>query len=259
MDTQNRSALQRAAIILAFVWQVGSTALPALGFGEPIGQQSDSSRTLITPAGWAFSIWGLLYLASGVFAIWQALPGQRANRFLNRFGWAAAGIFFFNGLWAFYTQFSGLTVISVAIIAAGLACALHCLRTLSGEWVVLSSGERWLAAPVLSGLAGWLTAATIVNIAASLQYHGLADALPLAISSIAIVIVGGVIVAIAVARTRGNPWYALPFLWALLAIYFAGGQAISAIGAATIAAAILVVFVIARYLIDPRNRAHWFG
>ena len=38
----------------------------------------------------------------------------------------------------------------------------------------------------------------------------------------AMVAVGGVIAAIAVVQSRGNPWYALVFCWALLAIYFRG-------------------------------------
>ena len=259
METEHRSGLQRIAIIAAFVWQVGSTALPALGFGEPIGQRSDGSRSLITPAGWAFSIWGLLYLASGIFAIWQALPGQRANRWLNRFGWAAAGIFFFNGLWAFYTQFADLTGISVVIIAMGLACALLCVRIISAEWAVMQTGERWLAAPVLSALAGWLTAATIVNVAAALSYHGLAVLFPAEVTAAAITIIGAIIVATAVGRSRGNPWYALPFLWALLAIFFAGGQEAASLKWATIGAALIVSLTMVRALSDQRNRAHWFG
>lgn len=256
---KTRPALQRIAIILAFLWQIGSTALPALGLGDPIGQRSDGSRTLITPAGWAFSIWGLLYLGCGIFAVWQALPGQKSNALLGRIAWPAAGIFFLNGLWATYTQFADLTAISVIIIVAGLACALTCLRRLSGNWQMLTAGERWLAAPVLCALAGWLTAATIVNVAAALTYHGLAELFPKALTAAVIVVVGGLIVAAATARSRGCPWYALPFLWALLAIYLAGGQQEQSVAYAAIAAAIIVAIAAFALLPKGRNREYWFG
>ncbi|MFN2098678.1 hypothetical protein [Altererythrobacter sp. MF3-039] len=254
----HRSALERAAIILAFLWQIGSTALPALGLGEPIGSRSDGSRTLITPSGWAFSIWGLLYLASGVFAVWQALPGQRENPLLAELGWPAAGIFFFNGLWATYTQFADLTFISVIIISLGLGSALLCVRALSGSAAAFGSRERWLAAPVLSALGGWLTAATIVNIAAALKYHGIEAGELAGTISAAIIVVGGVIVSFAVAGSRGNPWYALPFLWALLAIYFAGGQREALVAIAAVLAAMAVIAALVWRLRDPANRRHWF-
>lgn len=68
----NRSASSvRWLVIAGAVLQVLIPALPSLGIGEPIGSQSDSVRTLITPAGWAFSIWGPLFTGALVFAIYQ--------------------------------------------------------------------------------------------------------------------------------------------------------------------------------------------
>ena len=79
MTITTRSPLQRIAIILAVVWQIGATFLPQLGLGDPIGDRSDSIRTLITPSGWAFAIWGPLFFGSACFAVWQALPKQAAE------------------------------------------------------------------------------------------------------------------------------------------------------------------------------------
>ena len=103
-----RSDLQRTAILLLAILQVLVTLLPSLGLGEPIGERSDAVRTAITPAGWAFSIWGLLYAGSLAYAIYQFLPAQRTNALLARIGWASAGAFLGNALWALYTQFVDL-------------------------------------------------------------------------------------------------------------------------------------------------------
>lgn len=35
--------------------------------------------TLFTPAGWAFAIWGLIFIMEGVFAIYQLLPSVRST------------------------------------------------------------------------------------------------------------------------------------------------------------------------------------
>ncbi|RYE45107.1 MAG: hypothetical protein EOP21_06875, partial [Hyphomicrobiales bacterium] len=55
------SARAHWLVTLAALLQIATPMLPSLGVGDPIGSQSDSVRTLITPAGWAFSIWGALY------------------------------------------------------------------------------------------------------------------------------------------------------------------------------------------------------
>ena len=96
-----RSTLQRFAVLLAVILQIGATFLSSLGIGEDIGSRSDATRTLITPAGWAFAIWGPLFAGSALFAIYQALPSQRYSALLNRIAWPTAGAFALNGLWHF--------------------------------------------------------------------------------------------------------------------------------------------------------------
>lgn len=253
-----RSIAPRAAIILAVVIQIGSTFLPQLGLGDPIGDRSDSVRTLITPSGWAFAIWGPLFFGSAAFAIWQALPGQRDNRLLDRIGWPAAIALAAQGVWAIYTQFNNLTAISAVIILVSLVGLLMVLRALCDRQE-MTSGERWFAGLVFSALAAWLTAASIVNISATLAYYGIGGGFSVPIAAAVMVAIGGTIAALAVVRSRGNPWYALVFCWALLAIYFRGGQQASSIAIACIASGLLVLLGMFIGLSRPENRRHWMG
>ena len=215
-------------------------------------------RTLITPSGWAFAIWGPLFLGSALFAIWQALPAQRDNALLDRIAWPAAIALAAQGVWATYTQFANLTFVSAIIILVSLGGLLVCLRALSAQ-PSLTNGERWFAGLVLSALAAWLTAASIVNISATLVYHGVGGGFAYPEAAAAMVGIGGIIAALAVARSKGNPWYALVFCWALLAIYFRGGQQSSFIAYACIAAGALVVVATAKCLLSADNRRHWLG
>ncbi len=254
----HRSTLQRAAIILAVVWQIGSSFLPALGLGEPIGDRSDSVRTLITPSGWAFAIWGPLFFGSAVFALWQALPRQADNDLLAKIGWWAALALAAQGAWATYTQFANLTALSAVIILVSLVGLLAILRTMTSFHRDFTRAERLIVALTFSALAAWLTAASIVNITASLVFHGVGDGQD-ALLTAGLIIVGGLIAAAAVARSRGNPWYALVFCWALLAIYFRGGQLAGSIAIACALAAALVLAAAAFGLRDPANRRRWLG
>ncbi len=257
----SRSNAQRIAIILAVFVQIGSSYLPALGLGEPIGNRSDAVRTLITPSGWAFAIWGALFFGSVVFAIWQALPAQRDNALLDRIGWSAVVALGSQGIWALYTQFANLTAISAIIILTSLAALLMILRALCEA--SLSGKERWLTALVFSALAAWVSAASIVNISASLVYYGVGGgdvgegAYPLAAAIM--VAIGGVIAAMATVRSRGNPYYAAVFCWALVAIYFRGGQEAASIAYACMGAGVLVVLGAFIGIAKPQNRRHWLG
>jgi hypothetical protein len=245
-------------VILAALLQIVFPILPSLGIGQAIGDQSDEVRTLITPAGWAFSIWGALYTGSLLFALYQALPAQRRNRLLQAIRWPAAGAFTGNAVWALYTQSFGLSLISSAIIAFTLANLLVILDRFTRWREGFSGGERWLAVLPLSALAAWLSAATIVNIAASLRFHGLEAGGGAPLVAAAVVLVGGIIAALALLRTLGNPPYALVFLWALVAIYAAGGQQEALVALAAGGAALLVI---AGAVIGLRRGggAHWFG
>jgi hypothetical protein len=234
--------LARIAVILMACAQVAASALPALGIGTPIGEQSDEVRTLITPAGWAFSIWGALYLGALLFAIYQAWPSQRDNRLIAKLRWPAAGAFFANALWATYVQLISLNILSVAIIFFGLFSALAVYRRLADWPAPFTTGERWLAVLPLSALAAWLTAAAIVNVAASLRYHGVEIATgSVAVLAAAVLMVGGAIAGAALVSGKGNPPYALVFLWALAAIYAANGQASPAIASGVGVAAVLTL------------------
>lgn len=55
--------------------------------GKSVDAISDRFPVPVTPAGWAFSIWGIIYTGFIAFAIFQALPSQRTNPRLQRVGY----------------------------------------------------------------------------------------------------------------------------------------------------------------------------
>ncbi len=253
-----RSVLQRVAIVLAVIIQIGATFLPALGYGDQIGSRSDAIRTLITPSGWAFAIWGPLFLGSAMFAIWQALPSQRGNALVNQIAWPAAVALAAQGVWAVYTQFANLNAISVGIIFASLIGLLIVLRALVQQ-ARLTTQERWFVALTFSALAAWLTAASIVNVSATLALYGIGGEFAYPMVAAIMVAIGAIIAGMAVVRSRGNPWYALVFIWALTAIYFRGGQEAGSIAIACVFGGVLVLLAALVGLSKPENRRHWLG
>lgn len=119
----------RAMLILLFaVAQIAAGYAPqAFGWGETISSRSEAAWTVMTPAGYAFSIWALIFLWTVVYAIWQALPQQLDNPLLRRIGWYACVALAANTAWSLYAPAYGLDWGSVAIIWVGLAGAVGAL------------------------------------------------------------------------------------------------------------------------------------
>jgi hypothetical protein len=234
---------RRAAVVLTALLQILTPLLPGFGYGTPIGARSDAVQTIITPAGWAFAIWGALYTGAAAYAVYQLV---RSRPLLERTGWPAAGAFLGNAAWAAWVQFHGLDAVSVAIIGFTLACLLVIYRRFAAWPHAFSTGERLLAVLPLSALAAWLTAATIVNISATLTFHGVDAGANAPVIGAGVIALAGLIAGTALLRGRGNQAYAAVFLWALAGIWSAGGQLSTGIAAACILAAMLVIAGAAR-------------
>lgn len=246
-----------AALVFALA-QILAPLLPAIGIGNPVGEQSADTQTLITPAGWAFAIWGPLYFGTLVYVVYQLLPRHRDSELVRRIGWHFALAVLGNALWVTYTQLWSLGFPSVLIIIFTLVNLLAILRIFATT-PAFTLGERLAVVLPLSALAGWLTAATIVNIAAALNFHDVVLRGPLPLISAAILLVGGAIVAAAVIGTRGNPWYPLPFLWALWAIHQKAGQVHDPIATATMVAGLLVIATLVVMLASAERRKRYLG
>ncbi len=97
-----------------------ANALPLNGQGT--GEISDRFDIFFVPAGYVFSIWGLIYLGLIVFSIYQALPQQQENSLIKRISPAYWIGSIANIMWIFlwhYEIFS-LTLIAMISILANL-------------------------------------------------------------------------------------------------------------------------------------------
>ena len=80
-----RQVVNVLATLLTIVVNGLANGLPLNG--QTTGEVSDGLKNYFTPAGYVFSIWGLIYLGLIAFAIYQVLPAQRDNPLLKRIGY----------------------------------------------------------------------------------------------------------------------------------------------------------------------------
>lgn len=161
LDTARQLAVI-VATIATLVMNGLANALPLNGRGT--GQISGLFDSLFTPAGYVFSIWGLIYLGLTAFTIWQALPAQRANPRCRRIGWVYVGSALANIAWLFawhWLQFAA----SLAAMLAILACLLVIWLRLKPSRRLVSRAELWTTHLPFSLYLGWITVATVANTA----------------------------------------------------------------------------------------------
>ncbi len=149
-----------------------SNALP-LG-GRTTGEISDGFHALFVPAGYAFSIWGLIYLALLGFAVFKVLPSQRENpRVRATDGWFALSSAANIG-WLF-TWHYGLYALNMALMLAllGSLISIYVLqRSPSKGKIPLDMSTGVLALAPFSLYLGWISVATIANASAVLSWAG---------------------------------------------------------------------------------------
>jgi hypothetical protein len=231
-------------LILAAIAQIAASAAPRLlGWEHDISSRSQSLPTPIVPQGWAFSIWGLIFLGSLAFAIFAALPGQLASPIYRKVGWLAVALFTLAALWELWVPIKSLDAVSAVMIFAQLGIGVMIVFTIAGVGR-LGLWDRVLMQAPLSLFAGWITAAAFVGLGSVLMHHGYSPSLSFYLGMVV------AIAAIALWTTwaAGGWFYAAAVLWALGGIIIAnmsGGSMLLA-GATGVGAVLLILAAIFR-------------
>lgn len=201
-----------------------SLAMPAVAwfsqegaFGPTNGAISDRYPTLVVAAGYAFAIWGLIFLLDVLFGLWQLSPKRRVDGAAADIRLPAGLGFALTALWmpVFSNQIFWLALL---IIWSSLVCLLVCALRLSRE-VQPEPGQGWFALLPLSLHAGWLSLAAILNTAQVIVAYGLLPTDRMLDWSIALFVIAGVMLLALNRRMRGNLAYTTAALWALVAVY----------------------------------------
>lgn len=186
-------------------------------FGATNGAISDQYPTLIVAAGYAFAIWGLIFLWDVAFGVWQAFARQAAAPPLARIRpWAAAG-FALTAIWM--PVFSReLFWLALLIIWAALACLLACALKLSAARTDTPGITVWAWAP-LSLHAGWLSLAAFLNTAQVIVAYRLLPTDAMLPWTLVLFAAAAAMLLVANQRMRGNLPFVAASLWALAAVY----------------------------------------
>lgn len=241
----NKNTLRQVLVVfttLATITINGlANALPING--QNTGEISDQFEVYFVPAGYVFSIWGLIYLLLAAYSIYQALPAQRENPRLQRTGYLYVFAGLANMAWIFlwhYEVFPATLVVMLALLGSLIAIYL---RLGTGQEPA-SSGERWLVRLPFSVYLGWITVATIANATSLLDFlnwngWGISpEAWAVIMLAAGVLITGGMIF------TRSDLPYALVIIWAFAGIAIKHSSTVLVGGAAWAAAGVVLILLL---------------
>ena len=202
-------------ILVTLVVNVLANALPLNGLNT--GQISDRFKVYFFPAGYGFSIWGLIYLGLIAFAVFQALPSQQENPRLRATGWWISLGGLANSAWIFFWHYEKFPLTLIAMLVLLGTLIITYLQLEIGRTKV-SAAETWAVRLPFSIYLGWITVATVANVTDVLDYlnwdgFGIAPEVWMGIMLTAVLVIAALM-----NFTRRDVAYAAVILWALAGI-----------------------------------------
>jgi hypothetical protein len=214
--------LLRWLVLLAALTQITVPVFinPFRGGENPV-RAADPSQ--IEPAGYAFAIWGPIYVLALAYATWQVTPAGRADPVTARIAPLALILYVGSSLWLVAAQHGPLWA-TMPILAVMAACATVSL-------IVAANAEGgtgwrlWAAVVPFALYAGWTACATFVNIAEVAPQYGF-DRFGLSVPHYAVLSIAAAttLAVLVLWLTRGQPVLAATVVWAFVAVIVAARE-----------------------------------
>ncbi|WP_250447462.1 tryptophan-rich sensory protein, partial [Actinotalea sp. C106] len=180
MSTQTRPATGKDLVrqVVVLIGSLVAIAAAFVGSGATGGQDQTSvgdgalaaDATLVAPGGPAFSIWSVIYTGLLAYAVWQALPAQRADARQRRIGWWVLLSMLLNAAWITVVQVGllGLSVPVIALLLVTLVAILLRLEAVPARGLI----DTVVTDGTVGLYLGWVSVATVANVAAVLTSAG---------------------------------------------------------------------------------------
>jgi hypothetical protein len=246
-------AITNLLVILGVIaWNYGANAAGING--NTVGSISDRINSLFTPAGYAFSIWGLIYLgliAHGIYQVRLAFSSSVHDEVIARVGpWLIiANLANAAWIWFWLNERTGISVLMMVVILVSLVILI--IRLDMERWDAPIGILAWVWWPFCL-YSGWIAVATIANVAAwldSINWNFLFSEVTWAV----IMIIVAAILNLLMILTRNMREFAAVGIWALVAISVRHWGEIPALQWAALISSIILFVAVSIH--GYRNRA----
>ena len=204
---------------LVFMLVMNSISNTGVFNGKTIGEISDEFETMFAPAGYAFTIWGVIYILLIMFVgyQWFAWLKYKDDSILKRTGFWFVISNIANGAWivAWLYTYIGLSVFLILALLFSLICLVvkHQLRIRNAPKQIVVF-VWWPIGIYL----GWIIVATVANVAAFLVSINWQESLMNEQTWTIVMIIAAVVIYVLLISLRNMRCAGIVGLWALIAI-----------------------------------------
>lgn len=239
-------------LILTLVVNFLANALPLNGLTT--GEISDAYPILFVPAGYVFSIWGVIYLGLLAFTVYSVTRKGLADPRVDAVAGLAVASNLFNLVWIFlwhYQQFP-LTLLAMG----GLLVSLLVIYVKLGVGREKRSWQgKLLVDTPFSIYLGWVTVAVVANIAQVLYVLGWRGA-PLSEVLWTVILLGvASLLGVLMIFLRKEVAYPLVLVWAFVGIWVKQGATPLVAITALVGAILLGVLALGRWVVGKLKTA----
>ncbi len=216
---------QLTTLILAPLQFLASAFHPLTGLGRSVGGMATDAPSAATPAGYAFSIWMVIFTLTTLYALHQARRSEANNPLYRAIGWPLAATMGLGSVWMLYAQLygNGLTLLTIILLmGAGILTALLIAVRHHTAQLVSSPFYKYVIVPMLGLFGGWLTLAMFLNLGSGLYLTIGFPPTFLTSTALGTLLASATLGLVILSRLRRSPltatYYGLTLVWGLLAV-----------------------------------------
>jgi len=247
-EMNSRDRTRSILVFIATIAMIVFNGLAATGYVNGITPEVVSGRyeTVMTPAGYAFSIWTLIYVGLFGLSIYQMLP---SNIFRFR---SVRSLYivscFLNCAWIFFWHREQIGI-CLGVIFALAAILLVLLKRFRRPG--LEDGQVFTKA-IFGLYGGWVTAAALVNFSVFMRYAGV-DISSMGWNALAVaLLLIAAALAVFVRLKLKNYLYSLAIAWAATAIAVKQSGNTAVVVAASICVIVCLVMAVS-FVMDQKS------
>lgn len=217
--TTMHTKLMAGTVLAAFVALCVVNYLVTSGTGVRVSNTdvANTHPVYVLPVGWAFSIWGIIYMLEGIFSVYQALPlfGGLDDERLVAVRPLVLGIYASNVLWLFLFGYEAYWVAALVIVLYDYLLFQFIFK-MDVDYLSRATPlkTKLLVSAGFSANASWVTVASCLQLQVNLLEEGW---MPSPAFSVGELVVAVVVACAAVYKYADVP-YALVAAWALFGI-----------------------------------------
>ena len=217
--------------------------------GSNVGNAADDNQSIIQPSGFAFSIWGLIYILLLIWIIRLFFQKDWENTAAYRLKYWPIINFLLNGIWILvFTQ--QLVLLSVIVIFALL------ITLIIMHMLISKTDYHWFDRLPLSIYFAWVTLASIVNVFALTNSNNVEGFLGMTELTWTIIMLAAAALIGVITAMYFKDWlYPLVLIWPFFGIYTENNSDYMSLDITLLAASIALIAVSLAVLTNKKKNS----